>query len=56
MGMMKRYMMMTERERKALHKQWEENDKMDKEEYKYITSTTEKDKPFYPGLMRDANR
>ena len=56
MGMMKRYMMMTERERKALHKQWKENDKMDKEEYKYITSTPEKDKPFYPGLMRDANR
>ena len=56
MGAMKHYMMMTERERKALDQKWKEDKKMDKEEYKYITSTTEKDKPFYPGLTRDANR
>jgi mevalonate pyrophosphate decarboxylase len=56
MGMMKRYMMMTEREKKALHQQWKENEKMDKEEYKYITSAKDSKEPFYPGLMRDADR
>jgi len=35
---------------------YNENREMDKHEYKYITSTTDKEKPFYPGLMRNADR
>ena len=56
MGAMKHYMMMTERERKALDQKWKEDKTMDKEEYKYITAATDGKKPFYPGLMRDVDR
>ena len=56
MGASKWYMMLSAKEQREVDKRSKENREMNKYEYKYITATTDKEKPFYPGLMRNADR